>query len=85
MTLYFANSANEQHLCIYHRGKEEGSKPLIEVIYKNSLWFPQSVCFQFLIRMVANLTPEKDTFGKVVIIISVLSMYSVYEGSGCEG
>lgn len=71
---------------VYCRTQKEGSKPLIEVIYNEKLWFPPSVCFQFSIRMVANLThPERDFFEKLAIIISVLLMCLTCDGSGCEG
>lgn len=45
-----------------------------------------SVCFQFSIRMLADLThSERGYFEKLATIISVVSMYSVCEGNGCEG
>lgn len=45
-----------------------------------------SWCFQFSIRMVANLThSELDYFEKLAILISILSMCSICEGIRCEG
>lgn len=50
------------------------------------MWFPLLMCFQFSIRMLANLTySERGYFEKLAAIISVVSMYSVCKGLECEG
>lgn len=55
---------------------------LFKTIYCDFL----SWCFQFSIRMIANLThSERDYFERLATLISLLSMYSICEGNGCEG